>query len=119
MQTDAREAAHIDSDMGRVLHFIHSSGVGGALIEEAIFRLTERLSLVEDRLAGSDFDPVRVAAEDIALRAGEIGLELLAAVARDLAGCAARRDPVATPAVAARLVRVGTDSIFGLACRID
>jgi hypothetical protein len=82
------------------------------VVEEVVFHLTERLTLLEKALAEEDgAEAVRLAAR-LASLSDQVGLSDFARVARDLCTCLDAGDATATAAVAARLIRIAEDSLF-------
>lgn len=114
----ATETALLDSDMIRVLRQTLGTEQTRELIEDAAFQLTERLSRIEEMIEREEFEALHRLAHGITGLAGQIGLAQLAAVARDLSTVAHDGNRVAARAVAARLLRLGEDSLFSLARHI-
>lgn len=91
------------------------TGLGAQGARQAVFRamdeLTNRLNATQSVLAGGDLTTTAKAARGMIGIADELGLVSFAQIASDVARCAARRDPVATGATMARLLRVGDGSM--------
>ena len=84
------------------------------VVEEVVIHLTDRLSRLENALAKGDAaEAVRLATR-LASLSEQVGLADFARVSRDLGACLDAGDAIATAAVAARLVRLGEDSLFGV-----
>jgi hypothetical protein len=84
------------------------------VVEEVVFHLTERLTLLEKALRDGDAAEAFRLSARLASLSEQVGLADFARVARDLCGCLDGGDPNATAAVAARLVRLGEDSLFSV-----
>ncbi|QDL91981.1 Hpt domain-containing protein [Paroceanicella profunda] len=119
LRLDAREESLLDGDMIRVLRATLGHDMSQELMEDASFQLAERLSRLEQLVADHDLPGLHRLAHGLTGLAGQVGLMQLSSVSRALADCARRGDHVAVPAVAARLVRLGEESLFSLAGFID
>jgi hypothetical protein len=82
------------------------------VVEEVVFHLTERLTLLEKAVSAGDVAEAGRLAARLASLSEQVGLSDFARVARDLCICLDARDETATAAVAARLIRIGEDSLF-------
>lgn len=102
-------------DEGRIAALRSAMGPAAfeAAMEEALFHVIDLLARVE--AAAGVGDPARAArfAASLAEVAGPIGLTGMARAAENLARCRAGDDwaSPAAPAVAARLIRIGEDSL--------
>lgn len=109
-------ASHEDAvlDTTRILVLRQSLGDQRCreVVEEVVFHLTDRLSLLETALAEANVAEAQVLASRLASLSEQVGLADFARVARDLCHCLQAEDGVATAAVAARLVRLGEESLF-------
>jgi hypothetical protein len=109
-------ASHEDAvlDTTRILVLRQSLGDQRCreVIEEVVFHLTDRLSLLQKALADENRPEAHVLSSRLASLSEQVGLADFARVARDLADCLKSEDPVATAAVAARLIRLGEESLF-------
>lgn len=76
--------------------------------EDLIFEAVERLARIESLIGTGKADAARRIAKDLSALAKRLGLPTLARVATDLAGA---RDEHATAAIAARLLRLGEESV--------
>lgn len=84
------------------------------VVEEVVFHLTDRMGLLREALdVGREADAQALAARLAAL-SEQVGLTIFAQVARNLVGCLAAEDAVATAAVAARLERLAEDSLYSV-----
>ena len=70
-------------------------------------------------MAAGNAAEAQVLASRLASLSEQVGLADFARVARDLGVCLAARDAVATAAVAARLMRLGEDSLFSVMLYAD
>lgn len=82
------------------------------VVEEVVFHLTDRLSLLQIALGSGDIGEGQVLASRLASLSEQVGLADFARVARDLGGCLASDDTTAVAAVGARLIRLGEESLF-------
>jgi hypothetical protein len=82
------------------------------VVEEVVFHLTERLTLLEKALATDDVPEASRLAARLASLSDQVGLSDFARVARDLGFCLDAGEQTATAAVAARLIRIGEESLF-------
>lgn len=115
----AQEDAVLDT--GRLLVLRQSLGDQRCreVVEEVVFHLTDRISLLQKALAKGD----RPAAQTLALRLAslseQVGLTDFARVARDVAGRIDADDAVALAAVAGRLIRLSEESLFSVMLYAD
>ncbi len=84
------------------------------VVEEVVFHLSDRMSLLTDALRSGAGAEAQALAGRLASLSEQVGLATFAAVARDLDSCLAAGDPTATAAVAARLGRLADDSLFSV-----
>ena len=108
----AREDTVLDT--GRLLVLRQSLGDQRCreVVEEVVFHLTDRISLLQKALKNGDRPEARTLALRLASLSEQLGLTDFARVARDVAGRIDAGDPVALAAVAGRLIRLGEDSLF-------
>ena len=111
-----RMASHEDAvlDTTRIVVLRQSLGDRRCreVIEEVVFHLTDRLTLLQAALdAGNTADAQPLAAR-LASLSEQVGLADFARVARDLCACLHAGDTIASAAVSARLLRLGEDSLF-------
>jgi HPt (histidine-containing phosphotransfer) domain-containing protein len=89
------------------------------VVEEVVFHLTDRMTRLEAAIAAGDVpEAVRLAAR-LASLSEQVGLADLARVSRDLGACLDAQEPNATAAVAARLARLGEESLFSVIVLTD
>ncbi len=81
------------------------------VVEEVVFHLTDRLALLQAALERDAAGEAQTLALRLAGLSEQIGLADFARVARDLGGVLLRTDDIAAAAVAARLIRLGEDSL--------
>jgi hypothetical protein len=109
-------ASHEDAvlDTTRILVLRQSLGDQRCreVIEEVVFHLTDRLSLLQKALDAENRPEAHVLSSRLASLSEQVGLADFARVARDLGDCLKSEDPIATAAVAARLIRLGEESLF-------
>lgn len=84
------------------------------VVSEVVFHLTDRLGLLQSALADGEMAEARTLAGRLASLSEQVGLSDFSRVARDLVGCLASGDRIATAAVSARLERLGEDSLFSV-----
>jgi hypothetical protein len=89
------------------------------VLEEVVYHLSDRLTRLENALARSDISAIVLNASRLASLSEQIGLTDFTRVAGDLRHCVEREDPIATGAVAARLLRLGEESIFSVMLYAD
>ncbi len=111
-----RFASHEDAvlDTSRILVLRQSLGDQRCreVVEEVVFHLTDRLGLLEAALRADNPAEAQILASRLASLSEQVGLADFARVARDLHLCLLTADEVATAAVAARLARLGEESLF-------
>jgi hypothetical protein len=89
------------------------------VVEEVVFHLTDRISLLQAALEEGDCAEAQALASRLASLSEQVGLTDFARVARDLGTCLDAEDPVATAAVARRLIRLSEDSLFSVMLYAD
>lgn len=118
-QLAAHEAAVLDRSRIEVLRQSLGDARCREVVEEVVFHLTDRLTRLEAAMGdGNVAEAVRLAAR-LASLSEQVGLADFARVARDLGACLDAGDANATAAVAARLVRLGEDSLFSVIVLAD
>lgn len=108
------EAAVLDTT--RILVLRQSLGDQRAreVVEEVVFHLSDRIGLLQAALDERNVAEAQVLASRLACLSEQVGLSDFARVARDLGQCLASDDAVATAAVAARLRRLGEESLYSV-----
>jgi hypothetical protein len=103
-------------DTTRILVLRQSLGDQRAreVVEEVVFHLSDRIGLLRAALEERNAAEAQVLASRLACLSEQVGLSDFARVARDLGACLASSDAVATAAVAARLARLGDESLFSV-----
>jgi hypothetical protein len=89
------------------------------VVEEVVFHLTDRLGRLEQALGLGDVPEAVRLATRLASLSEQVGLSDFARVARDLGLCLDAGDANAIAAVAARLQRLGEDSLFSVIVLAD
>lgn len=89
------------------------------VVEEVVFHLTDRLSLLKTALHNGDAAEAQVLASRLASLSEQVGLADFARVSRDLGACLAGEDATAIAAVGARLLRLGEESLFSVILYAD
>jgi hypothetical protein len=116
-------AAHEDAvlDTARIMVLRQSLGDQRCreVVEEVVFHLTDRISLLQKALDSGDGAEAQALASRLASLSEQVGLADFARVARDLGNCLDAADPVATGAVARRLLRLSEDSLFSVMLYAD
>lgn len=110
----AHEDAALDTTRIQVLRQSLGDQRCREVVEEVVFHLSDRLVQLQTALAADAFGEAQVLASRLASLSEQVGLSDFARVARDLAGCVEAGDTVAAAAVAARLLRLGEDSLFSV-----
>ena len=118
-QIATREDAMLDT--GRIVVLRQSLGDQRCreVVSEVVFHLTDRLGLLQAALDTGDGADAQALASRLASLSEQVGLSDFARVARDLGTCLEAGDPVATAAVAARLMRLGEESLFSVILYAD
>jgi hypothetical protein len=108
------EAAVLDTT--RILVLRQSLGDQRAreVVEEVVFHLSDRIGLLRAALDERNVAEAQVLASRLACLSEQVGLSDFARVARDLGACLAAEDAVAVASVAARLERLGEESLFSV-----
>lgn len=108
------EAAVLDTT--RILVLRQSLGDQRAreVVEEVVFHLSDRIGLLQAALDERNVAEAQVLASRLACLSEQVGLSGFARVARDLGACLAAADAVAVAAVAARLRRLGEESLYSV-----
>lgn len=115
----AYEEAELDTSRLLVLRQSLGDQRCREVVEEVVFHLTDRLAQLQGALDAGDEVEAQVLATRLASLSEQVGLADFARVARDLASCLTAEQPVATAAVAARLMRLGEDSLFSVMVYTD
>lgn len=110
----AHEAAELDVSRLAVLRQSLGDQRCREVVEEVVFHLTDRLGQLQASLDGSGAGDAQALSLRLASLSEQVGLADFARVARDLATCLEADDATATAAVAARLMRLGEDSLFSV-----
>ena len=106
VRVDARRVGDIVTELGETA----AQNVIGLALEQ----LAGTLTAADRAVSAEDLPEIARQSDLLARLAWQIGLLSLAGVAMDLGGCAERRDPIALPAVHARLMRVGNRSLTAI-----
>lgn len=108
------EPVRVDHDRLGALY----SEMGQAGAEEVVCRAMEELALrmahCDRLLRAADHDELRKSARSLIAIADQIGMELLAKVARDVMTCVDKGDGVALAATLGRLMRAGEGSLTAI-----
>ena len=115
----AHEEAELDTSRLVVLRQSLGDERCREVVEEVVFHLTDRLGQLQAALDDGNAAEAQVLSTRLASLSEQVGLADFARVARDLAACLAAGDPIATAAVAARLMRLGEDSLFSVMIYTD
>jgi hypothetical protein len=115
----AQEEAELDTSRLLVLRQSLGDQRCREVVEEVVFHLTDRLGQLQAALDSDNATDAQVLAARLASLSEQVGLADFARVARDLAACLTARDLTATSAVAARLMRIGEDSLFSIMIYAD
>lgn len=89
------------------------------VVEEVVFHLTDRLSLLKAALHNGDAAEALGLVSRLASLSEQVGLADFARVSRDLGACLAGEDATATAAVGARLLRLGEESLYSVILYAD
>lgn len=110
----AQEEAELDTSRLLVLRQSLGDARCREVVEEVVFHLTDRLGQLQTALDGANAADAQVLAARLASLSEQVGLADFARVARDLSACLTAGNVTATAAVAARLMRLGEDSLFSV-----
>ena len=113
-QFKARENATLDTTRIMVLRQSLGDERCREVVEEVVFHLSDRLSLLQIALRESQAAEAGALAQRLASLSEQVGLADFARVARDLVKCLSTGDRTAIAAVGARLIRLGEDSLFSV-----
>lgn len=108
------EVIRIDSERLTDLHLELGEAAAEDVICRAMEELAVRLSHAERMYREADVELLRKSARSMAAIAEQIGLHLLARVARDVTTTIDRSDMIALAATLARLLRVGDRSLTAI-----
>ena len=111
-QISSREDAALDTARITILRQSLGDQRCREIVSEVVFHLTDRLGLLSQAIAVGNCAEAQVLASRLASLSEQVGLADFARVARDLGACLTDGDRIATAAVAARLMRLGEDSLF-------
>jgi hypothetical protein len=115
----SREAAALDTSRILVLRQSLGDERCREIVSEVVFHLTDRLGQLQTALDHGDAAEAQVQASRLASLSEQVGLADFARVARDLGGCLGSGDATAVAAVAARLMRLGEESLFTVVLYAD
>jgi hypothetical protein len=115
----AQEEAELDTARLLVLRQSLGDQRCREVVEEVVFHLTDRLGQLQSALDAENVADAQVLATRLASLSEQVGLADFARVARDLGACLCTADATATAAVAARLMRLGEDSLFSVMVYAD
>lgn len=108
----AVETALVDMESVRVLRQSLGEGKCAEVLEESVFQIADRLSRLEKSLHDEDLPEIYRHCLGLVGTAEQIGMVGVSYVARDLMNCIKIGNKTAINAVAARLIRIGEDSLF-------
>ncbi len=108
----AAETALVDAESIRVLRHSLGNDKCEEILEDSLFQIADRLSLLENSLKSQDLPEVYRYCLGLVGTAEQIGMVGVSYVARDLMNCVKIGNMTAIHAVAARLIRIGEDSLF-------
>lgn len=101
----------LDSDRLNDLYMQLGQHAAEDVVCRALEEMAARLSHIEKSYLAGDWDDLRKNARGLGAIADQLGITVLAQVARDVKTCVEAADPVATAATIARLMRVGESSL--------
>jgi hypothetical protein len=119
IELSAREDAVLDTARIMVLRQSLGDQRCREVVEEVVFHLTDRISLLQKALEAGRAVEAQALAARLASLSEQVGLADFARVARDLGACLDAGDRVATAAVARRLLRLSEDSLFSVMLYAD
>jgi hypothetical protein len=113
-QVKAREGVVLDTTRITALRRSVGDQRAREIVEEVVFHLADRLSLLREALDAGGGPEAEALAARLAALSEQLGLASFARVARDLGGCLAAENPVAVAAVGARLGRLADASLYSV-----
>lgn len=108
----AVEIAMVDAESIRVLRQSLGNDKCEEILEDSVFQIADRLSRLEKALKAEDLQEIYRFCLGLVGTAEQIGMVGVSYVARDLMNCVKIGNLTAIHAVAARLIRIGEDSLF-------
>lgn len=115
----SHEGAELDTSRISVLRQSLGDQRCREVVEEVVFHLSDRMTLLQTAINAGDAAEAQVLASRLASLGEQVGLADYARVARDLCECLEALDPVAVGAVNARLVRLAEESLFSVMLYAD
>ncbi len=106
-----RETARLDADRLDDLFLQLGQHAAEDVVGRALEELAVRLTHIEGFFRRGELEDLRKCARSLGAIADQLGMLLLARVARDVSACAMGGDPVAQAATLARLLRIGELSL--------
>ncbi len=108
------EPSAIDTDAVQILKRELGEKRCRTVVDTVIFEITDTLCRVERLVASREFDGLQDGLENLRDLSMKVGLICMLDVANDLADAVDHDDQTAAAAIAARLIRIGEDSLFSL-----
>jgi hypothetical protein len=108
----AVETALVDMESVRVLRRSLGDEKCDRIVEDSVFQIADRLSRVEKAVRAGDLQELYRLCLSLVGTAEQVGMVGISYVARDLMNCTRVANETAIHAVAARLIRIGEDSLF-------
>lgn len=106
-----REPVLLDNDRLNDLYTQLGQQAAEDVVCRALEEMAARLSQIDKSYCAGEWSDLRKNARGLGAIADQLGIMLLAKVARDVKDCVDLGDPVATAATLARLMRVGEASL--------
>lgn len=106
-----RESVMLDADRLNDLYAQLGHHAAEDVVCRALEEMAARLSHIDKSYGDGNWDELRKNARGLGAIADQLGITVLASVARDVKTCVEAGDPVATAATIARLMRVGESSL--------
>jgi hypothetical protein len=108
----AAEAALVDMESVRVLRRSLGDEKCDEILQDSVFQIADRLSRLEKAVKAEDLPEIYRHCLALVGTAEQVGMVGVSFVARDLMNCVCVGNLTAIHAVAARLIRIGEDSLF-------
>ncbi len=114
-----QEATRLDTSRILVLRQSLGDERCREIIEEVVYHISDRLTKLESAMKDWDFATIHSLASRLAGLSEQVGLSDFSRVAGDLCDCIETGDKNATAAVAARLLRLGDESVLSVMLYAD
>lgn len=114
--TQLRLSEHVQVDHDRLdsLYAEMDHAAAEDMVCRAMEELALRMAQCDRHYRASEFDELHKSSRSLVAIADQIGMSMMARVARDVADCAGTHNPVALAATLSRLMRTGEESLTAI-----